>query len=350
MSCTIVVKPHEQKETALKRWEKIYSLLAEEKEMTRKQASLRSYQGETKARLKNEIKDFRKDESGILKVASKKLYKPTDRFLAYLSGEWEMAFETYQVLEFIFRATIESYERNLFDYGGIEYGKALSRVKGPPDEKYDEILKLVGDFAPEHFFGLEDLRPTKMDYINDLNAELRQHVAQIQELQKKLSFENQESPIVKDLEKAIKGLEGWAMGKVLGPEKNLKFLSFDNGQVVMNPKGFLYFKVYIVAFMGTYGKFIKKMSRELFPKIGQLAERKIKFESKEHLGFEIDADFLGDRERFANDFRTIETLPYDKGFLDDELLDLIIEENGLLIESGELPFHLVNGYKGRRTA
>lgn len=350
MSCAIIVQPHEMKETTLKRWEKIYALVVEEKGLTGKAKGLRSYQDETKEKLRGKIKDFREGESGALKLASRKMYRPADRFLAYLNGEWEMAFETYQVLEFIFRATIESYERNLFDYSEKKYAEALSRVKGSPEARYSQILKLIDGFSVDSFFGLEDLRPTKMDYINDLNAELHGHVAQIQELQKRLSLEGQENPVVKDLGKAIKGLEDWAMSKVLGPEKNLKFLSFDGGQVVMNPRGFLYFKVYIVALMGTYGKFVKKLSRQKFPMIGQLAEKKIKFESKPHLGFEIDADFLGDRERFANDFREVESLPYERGFLDDALLDLIIEENDHIIESGELPFHLVPGFTGRRTA
>jgi len=68
-----------------------------------------------------------------------------------------MDFETYQVLEFIFRASMESHERNLFDYSGEKYAAALKTVKGTPADRYRKILDLIKKFSKESFFGLEDI-------------------------------------------------------------------------------------------------------------------------------------------------------------------------------------------------
>lgn len=106
MSCSLVVTPHEPSEATLKRWAEIYDLVLQEKELTQKRRELRGYQKQKKEDLRNEIKAARSGESDILAMARRKKYTPMDRFLVYLNEKWEMSFETYQVMEFIFRASL----------------------------------------------------------------------------------------------------------------------------------------------------------------------------------------------------------------------------------------------------
>lgn len=355
MSCTLVVSPHETKESALTRWAEIYDLLRQEKELTEKQKGLRAFQTKTKEEVRAEIKKARNGAGDVLGMARKTKYTPLDRFLVYLNDKWEMSFETYQVLEFIFRASLESHERDLFDYGPKKYADALKGLKGTPQAKYNTILDFVHKFSKSGFFGLEDIRPTKLDLITDLNKELRDHVTQIQAIQEQIKNVGGENsplqPVLKALEKATGDLEDWAMVKILGQEQNWKFLSFNDGQLVMNHRGFLYFKIYILAFMGTYGEYISRVFRSRGKHLYQLAEKKLSFESGQHFDFKITSGFLDDRERRANDDRAMmESIPYDRGFLDEDLLTYIADRNRMAGGRDELPFHLLTNFKGRKTA
>lgn len=208
--------------------------------------------------------------------------------------------------------------------------------------------------ARDGFFGLEDLYPTKMDYVNNLNKELREHLNRIESLQAQLEgIEGENSPLHKvaeELKRTAGGLERWAMGRVLGQEQNRGFLSFRDGQVVMDHKNFLYFKIYILVFMGTFGEFAQRVFPDRNSMICQFAERKLKFESGHHFGDFITPRFLSGRERYANLDRDVENIPQERGFLDDELLTYIIERNEDLLMNGELPFHLLKGFKGKKTA
>lgn len=354
MSCSLVVTPNESKETTLNRWAEIYDLLLQEKELTRQRRELRGYQKQKKEDLKNEIKAARNGESDILAMARRKKYTPMDRFLVYLNEKWEMSFETYQVLEFIFRASLQSHERDLFDYGDKNYADALKGIKGSPQSRYSAILKLTEDFSRKSFFGLEDIRPTKMDKVNEVNKKLTDQVSQIQSIREQLNGINGEIPLQQlktALEKTAKDLESWAMKSILGEEQNWKFLSFQDGQLVMNHRGFLYFKIYILAFMGTYGEYIQRNFRGRGTRIYQLAEKKLNFESKRHFDFDITSGFLDGRERRANDDRAMmESIPVNKGFLDDDLLDYIVERNEETAWAGELPFYLLPAFKRKKTA
>lgn len=354
MSCSLVVTPNESKETTLNRWAEIYDLLLQEKELTRQRRELRGYQKQKKEDLKNEIKAARNGESDILAMARRKKYTPMDRFLVYLNEKWEMSFETYQVMEFIFRASLQSHERDLFDYGDKNYADALKGIKGSPQSRYSAILKLTEDFSRKSFFGLEDIRPTKMDKVNEVNKKLTDQVSQIQSIREQLNGINGEMPLQqlkKALEKTAKDLESWAMKSILGEEQNWKFLSFQDGQLVMNHRGFLYFKIYILAFMGTYGEYIQRNFRGRGTRIYQLAEKKLNFESKRHFDFDITSGFLDGRERRANEDRVMmESIPVNKGFLDDDLLDYIVERNEDTALAGELPFYLLPAFKRIKTA
>ncbi|AGH96077.1 hypothetical protein [Pseudobdellovibrio exovorus] len=354
MSCTLVVTPNEPKETTLKRWTEIYDLVLREKELTQKRRGLRGFQKQTKENVRGEIKNARSGESDVLMMARRKKYTALDRFLVYLTDKWEMSFETYQVMEFIFRASLQSHERNLFDYGDKNYADALKKVKGTPQSRYAEILELTRQFSKKSFFGLEDIRPTKLDRVNEINKKLTAQVSQIQSIREQLSGINGEISLHQlktALEKTAKDLESWAMKSILGEEQNWKFLSFQNGQLVMNHRGFLYFKIYILAFMGTYGEYIQRNFRGRGTRIYQLAEKKLNFESKRHFDFPITSGFLDGRERRANDDRAMmESIPLDKGFMDDALMDYIVERNSEMISAGELPFYLLGPSKRKTTA
>lgn len=354
MSCTLVVSPYESKEATLKRWAEIYDLLLQEKALTQKRRELRGYQKQTKENLSGEIKNARRGESDVLMMARRKKYTTLDRFLVYLTDKWEMSFETYQVMEFIFRASLQSHDRNLFDYGDKNYADALKNLKGTPQSKYRQILDLTQRFSGKSFFGLEDIRPTKMDKVNEINKKLTDQVSQIQSIREQLSGINGEvslEHLKKALEKTAKDLESWAMKSILGHEQNWKFLSFQNGQLVMNHQGFLYFKIYILAFMGTYGEYIQRNFRGQGTPIYQLAEKKLNFESKRHFDFKITSGFLDGRERRANDDRAMmESIPVNKGFMDDALLDYIVERNEETASAGELPFYLLPDFNRKKTA
>lgn len=354
MSCTLVVTPQESKEATLKRWMEIYGLVLQEKELTQKRRELRGFQKQTKVNVSGEINTARSGESDVLMMARRKKYTPLDRFLVYLTDKWEMSFETYQVLEFIFRASLQSHERDLFDYGDKNYAKALKGLTGTPQSRYAKILKLTEDFSTKSFFGLEDIRPTKMDKVNEINKKLTDQVSQIHSIRRQLNSINSEISIQQlktALEKTAKDLESWAMKSILGQEQNWKFLSFQEGQLVMNHKGFLYFKIYILAFMGTYGEYIQRNFRGQGTRIYQLAEKKLNFESKRHFDFDITSGFLDGRERRANDDRAMmESIPVNKGFLDDDLLDYIVERNEETASAGELPFYLLPIFKRKKTA
>ncbi len=182
MSCSIRVSPHEEIETTIRRWGKIFDLLKEEKDLTQQRKKLKGYQTDTKDKLKAQMNQARSGESEAIKSARKKLYSPLDKFLLYLHEEWDMAFETYQVLEFIFRASLSAHERDLFDYGPNEYAEELKDLRGTPAEKYNKILSLTKKFSRDGIFGLDDLYPTKMDYVNDVNKDLRAQIRHIKSI------------------------------------------------------------------------------------------------------------------------------------------------------------------------
>lgn len=307
MSCTIRVSPHEEIETTLERWNKIFDLLKKEKNLTQQRKKLKGYQTDARDKLKEKMMHTRSGETEAIKLARKALYNPLDKFLLYLHEDWDMAFETYQVLEFIFRASMYSHERKLFDYGPNEYAKELKDLKGTPAEKYNQILSLTKKFSRKGIFGLDNLYPTKMDYVNDVNRDLRNQIRHIKSIQEELKkFEVEGSPLQKianDLKWASAGLEQWAYGRVLGEEQNRGFLSFRDGEIIMDHKNFLYFKIYILVFMGTFGEFASRVYPERFSKVCQLADRKLKFESQRHFDFKITPRFLSGRERFANQDR-----------------------------------------------
>lgn len=356
MACTLRVSPHENIEKTVKRWAQVLDLLKRERELTHKIKNLKPFETEKKAKLKSAVKESRNGETEAIKTARKRIYTPLDNFLVYLNEEWEMSFETYQVLELIFRATIASHERELFDYGRYNYVEKLKNLNGTPQEKYQTILKCIKHFSKDSFFGVEDIHPSKMDYVNDVNVELNEYISQISRLQEQIKSieEDKNSPLRKvaeELRNTARNMESWAYGKVLGKEQNRGFLSFKNGQIIMDHKNFLYFKIYILAFMGTFGEFSNRVHPDRNSLLCQLAEKKLKFESGKHFDFKITPRFLSGRERFANNDRQhVENLPYDKGFLDSELLSYIIERNEELIESGELPFYLVQNLKESKTA
>ncbi len=353
MSCTIRVRPHEKIETTIERWNKILDLLKEEKNLAQQRKKLKGYQTDAKDKLKEKMKNTRSGENEAIKLARKALYNPLDKFLLYLHEEWDMAFETYQVLEFIFRASMYAHERKLFDYGPNQYAEELKDLKGTPAEKYKKILSLTSKFSRVGIFGLDDLYPTKMEYVNDVNRDLREQIRHIQSIQGQLEKINVEgSPLQKianDLKRASSGLEGWALGRVLGEEQNRGFLSFRDGEIIMDHKNFLYFKIYILVFMGTFGEFANRVYPERFSKVCQLAEKKLKFESEKHFDFKITPRFLSGRERFANQDRNAENIPMDRGFLDDELLTYIVERNDELYKD-ELPFYLLKDFSHKKTA
>lgn len=354
MSCTIRVSPHEEMEITLERWARILDILDREREISGKRRDLKGYQVRKKELLKAEIKKARGGEAEAIKSVRKKLYTPLDYFIVYLNEKWDMAFETYQVLEFIFRASMGSHERALFDYGPNRYATALKDVRGTAREKYEQILRLTQKFSDDCFFGLEDLYPTKTEYVKDLNKELQGHISRIQNLQRQLEKEeDKNSPlyaVVKELQKTASGLETWAFGRVLGQEQNRGFLSFRDGQIVMDHKNFLYFKIYILVFMGTYGEFAHRVFPDRNNLVCQLAEKKLKFESGRHFDDFITPRFLSGRERYADQDRNVENIPQERGFLDDDLLTYIVEQNSELLMNGELPFHLVKRIKSKRPA
>ena len=354
MSCTIRVTAHEDIEATLNRWAQVLDILDKERKLAGERRQLKGYQVQKKELLKAEMKNARGGESEAIKSVRKKLYTPADYFIVYLSEKWEMSFETYQVLEFIFRASIESHERDLFDYGPQKYASDLAKVKGSAKEKYEKILFLTQKYSAKNFFGFEDLYPTKTDYVNDVNKDLSGYISRIQDIQKQLEKEEgKNSPlnsVIKELQKTANGLEKWAFGRVLGQEQNRGFLSFRDGQVVMDHKNFLYFKIYILVFMGTYGEFAHRVFPDRNNLVCQLAEKKLKFESGRHFDDFITPRFLSGRERFADQDRNVENIPQERGFLDDDLLSYIVEQNGELLMNGELPFHLLKRIKGKKTA
>lgn len=95
--------------------------------------------------------------------------------------------------------------------------------------------------------GHDDLYPTKMDYVNDVNRELREQVRHIKFIQEQLEkIDVEGSPLQKianDLKLAFDGLERWALGRVLGEEQNRGFLSFRDGEIIVDHNNFLYFKI-----------------------------------------------------------------------------------------------------------
>ncbi len=354
MSCAIVVKPIEDKETAIKRWAEIYAFLRNEKVLTGEKGEMfRSYEHSKKQKLKADLAKTRDGQKEAIRLARRRMYKETDHFLCYLFEHWDMAFETYQVLELIFRASIESHERNLFDYTENNYAKELEKLKGSPESRYDGILRLVEKFGKKSFFGLDDLRPTKTDFIRDLNAELHGHVELLKKIHQEIS-QAKANPVfeglTKDLGRSMRELESWAYGRVLGNEARGKFLSFRDGQIIMDDKNFIYFKVYILVFMGVYGEFTSRVSPNK-KRVYELASEKLKFESRRHFNCSMNSTFLLGRERYAEQEREVESIPFDRGFLDEELLSYIIERNEALLErSGELPFHLLDNLDRKRTA
>lgn len=354
MSCAIVVQPFEEKETALKRWAEIYNFLRSEEALTDRKGELfRSYEKSKKQKLKTELEKTRDGQKEAIRFARRRMYKNTDDFLCYLFERWDMAFETYQVLEFIFRASVESHDRKLFDYTENHYADELAKLEGSPENRYNSILRLIEKFGKKSFFGLDDLRPTKMDFIRDLNTELHGHVELLKKIHQEIS-QAKSNPVFqtlsKDLGRSMRELESWAYSRVLGSEARGKFLSFRDGQVIMDDKNFIYFKVYILVFMGVYGEFTRRVSpknRRLY----ELASEKLKFESKQHFNFPMNSTFLLGRERYAEHEREVESIPFDRGFLDEELLSYIVERNESLLErSGELPFHLLSDLDRKRTA
>lgn len=353
MSCAIVVRPNEEKEITLNRWAEIYNFLNNEKVLTGEKSEMfRSYEQSKKQTLKAELNKNRDGQKEAIRVARRKIYNPTDSFISYLFNSWDMAFETYQVLEFIFRASIESHERDLFDYTENYYADELKKLKGTPQQRYQEILNLVQNFSKKSFFGLDDIRPTKMDFVRDLNNELYKHVELLKKVHKEISqvksnpvFEN----LSKEFGKTMRDLESWAYSSILGSEARGKFLSFNDGQVIMDPKNFIYFKVYILVFMGVYGEFANRVRER--GQIYKLASEKLKFESGKHFDFNMSSTFLLGRERYAEQDREVESIPFDRGYLDEELLTYIVERNEALLEhSGELPFHLLGNLNKKRTA
>lgn len=354
MSCTIRVTAHEDMEITLNRWAQVLDILDKERKLAGERRNLKGYQVRKKELLKAEMKQARGGEAEAIKSVRKKFYTPVDYFIVYLNEKWDMAFETYQVLEFIFRSSMESHERELFDYGPKDYATALKSVKGTAKKKYEQILFLTQKLSAKSFFGLDDLFPTKTEYVNDLNKELRGHITRIQTLQRQLEKEEgKNSPlhaVVQELQRTASGLETWAYGRVLGQEQNRGFLSFRDGQIVMDHKNFLYFKMYILVFMGTYGEFAHRVFPDRNNLVCQLAEKKLKFESGRHFDDFITPRFLSGRERFADQDRDVENIPQERGFLDDELLTYIVEQNSELLMNGELPFHLVKRIKGKRPA
>lgn len=137
-----------------------------------------------------------------------------------------------------------------------------------------------------------------------MNKELQGHISRIQNLQRQLEKEeDKNSPlyaVVKELQKTASGLETWAFGRVLGQEQNRGLLSFRDGQIVMDHKNFLYFKIYILVFMGTYGEFAHRVFPDRNNLVCQLAEKKLKFESGRHFDDFITPRFLSGRERYAD--------------------------------------------------
>lgn len=355
MSCTLVVQSVEKKEDTLARWAEILAVLGKEADLTKKKSELfRSYEGSKKERMKEAVKQTRGEESEAIRHARRKMYKGPDQFLRYLFERWDMAFETYQVLEFIFRASVESHDRSLFDYGVNHYADALEKLSGTPQEKYESILGLVQDFSKDSFFGLDDIRPTKMDFVRDLNAELYQHVELLKKVHREINKSAKTNPVFenlsKDLGKSMWDLEQWAYDRILGTEARGKFLSFHDGQVVMDHRNFIYFKVYILVFMGVYGEFTGRANPQQ-RRLYELASNKLGFESARHFDFDMNSTFLLGRERYAEQEREVESIAFERGFVDDALMDYIVEKNEELLEkAGELPFHLVRGSHGKRTA
>lgn len=353
MACAIVVRPNEEKETTLKRWAEIYDFLKRDKALTEGKGELfRSYEQSKKQKFKTEIEKTRDGQAEAIRLARRKMYNSTDVFLSYLFNSWDMAFETYQVLEFIFRASIESHQRDLFDYTENHYADELRQLKGTPQQRYQDILRLVRGFSKTSFFGIDDLRPTKMDFVRDLNAELYGHVELLKKIHREIS-QAKSNPALeslsKDLGKSMRELESWAYGRILGSEARGKFLSFRDGQVIMDAKNFIYFKVYILVFMGVYGEFTNRVRER--GQLYKLASEKLKFESGKHFDFKMNSTFLLGRERYAEEERDVESIPSDRGFLDEELLSYIVERNEALLErSGELPFYLLDDLDKKRTA
>lgn len=340
MSCTLVINPIESKAETIRRWSEINSAITNGLGRAKELRSLKPTNFSKRFELKKEIKNQKVSPREVVSHAKKELYSDTDKFLASLVNEFEISFETYQMLEFCFRATLQSLKH--FDYGSHSYIQYFKNQNA--QQTLVALKKQIKIESKKHFFGLEDIRPTKMDYVQTVNEELQQHFKKVSELESLIAANKDFSVIaaklLQELRATTENLKKWASDRVLGDVQNRGFMKFQGSEIVLNHKNFLYFKYYILALMGTYGRYFEIADRTRIKRIAKLAAMKLNQESKKHFDFKITSTFLYMKEESAELHRHIEELPTQLGIVSDDFLRLLVEENERAMDA-DLPFYLV---------